>query len=123
MQQVQLLLGSKVSAPWRWHSKLVSVEGPTCIHPTGLLHCHSAGVGVESWGVVWQIRRKVLLVGTVAEGAVRAGAAAAPVPMIGLETGGSKKDRKVEQRVKEELVRRNFCNNVFPGSIVHVVPT
>ena len=42
-----------------------------------------------------------LLVGAVpAEGAICAGAAVAPVAMIGLGTGGSGKDREVGQRVK-----------------------
>ena len=46
-------------------------------------------------------QESTLLVGAVpAEGAIRAGAAVAPVAMIGLGTGGSGKDREVGQGVK-----------------------
>ena len=48
--------------------------------------------------MVWQIRRKAPAI--PAEGAIRAGAAVAPVAVIGLGAGGSGKDREVGLRIK-----------------------
>ena len=71
-------------------------------HPVGLPHCHNAGSRSRILGVVWQIRRKApLLVGAIpAEGAIRAGAAVAPVAVIGLGAGGSEKIERSDSKEK-----------------------